>query len=375
MKTRNLHVLSGANGGVERYVQSLIRNMDKTKYENIVLCSNDFQDCSFSGIAEKMDRINIHRELSFVKDFQAFMQLRKKLKEYAPDIVYLHSSKPGAIGRLAAVGLPCRVVYNPHGWAFRMCGSRRKAVLYKCIEKLLAPLAHRIIVISEKEKELAFENKICKPGKITVVLNGIEMDSHTSLCVGYAPNKQDLGIGPDAYIIGTVARITQQKSPDIFVKAADIIKNKIPHAFFLWVGDGPDREQMEREIEHEGLTDRFLITGWVPNVAGYIALFDQAMLISRWEGFGLVLAEYMMMSKPIIATDVDAIPEVVTNNVTGMLVPVDNADAIAKAILQLFKDRALARRLGHNGSAEALNRFNITRVVQETQTVIEEILR
>lgn len=124
-----------------------------------------------------------------------------------------------------------------------------------------------------------------------------------------------------------------------------MIKKKIPQAYFIIVGDGDQRDEIEQMIENEGLNGEILITGWVDNPLTYANLFDQAVLLSRWEGFGLVLAEYMELEKPIVATNVDAIPDLITDYDNGLLVEVDNVEQIVCAIETIYNDHNLKRKI------------------------------
>lgn len=144
--------------------------------------------------------------------------------------------------------------------------------------------------------------------------------------------RKELGIPEDAFIVGQVGRLSKQKAPDTFVKAAKLIKEKIPNAYFILVGDGELRSQIEKMIHKEGLDNSFLITGWINNPAAYMKIMDVGTLLSRWEGFGLVLPEYMACEVPIVATNVDAIPNIVDNGKNGLLVDQDDYKAVSEMI-------------------------------------------
>lgn len=181
-------------------------------------------------------------------------------------------------------------------------------------------------------------------------------------------------IPKDAFVVGAVGRLTMQKSPDIFFEAAVKIKKEKDNAFFVWVGDGEMRMQIEDAIRKNGLEDCCYITGWQSNVLKYIKRFDVAMLLSRWEGFGLVLAEYMYAGCPIIASRVDAIPDIIHNGVNGLLVPCENADETAKAVIMLKDDRELRDRLVCAAKKDVLEHYSIQRVADETCCMFHELL-
>lgn len=141
-----------------------------------------------------------------------------------------------------------------------------------------------------------------------------------------------------------VGRISEQKAPDIFVRVAAVLKDVIPNAYFMIVGDGEQRREINQLIEELGLVGRVVITGWVNNPIAYANLFDQAVLLSRWEGFGLALTEYMKLGKAIVATEVDAIPDLITDQENGLLVEMDNVEQAANAIKEIFYNEELKQK-------------------------------
>ena len=135
-----------------------------------------------------------------------------------------------------------------------------------------------------------------------------------------------------------------------------------------------DRKKTEKLITERGLKDSFLITGWVSDPLDYIGNFDVAMLLSRWEGFGLVLPEYMITRKPVIAARVDAIPEIVQDGVNGILVNREDYQSAAKAALRLHDDTELRERLVENGVKIVKDRFNVERTAREHRDLFLRIV-
>ena len=126
-KIRILHVAQAA-GGVDRYIRMLLKYLDKEKFENILICSQDFHEEDYKGLVDYFDQVEMTRAIGS-NDLKAIKSVRTLIKKYNPDIVYAHSSKAGAIARVADIGLKNHCVYNPHGWAFNMrCSAKKKAV-------------------------------------------------------------------------------------------------------------------------------------------------------------------------------------------------------------------------------------------------------
>lgn len=374
MKKRIMHVVQSP-GGVERYLVMLLRNMNKSKYEQILVGSYDYHKEDFNGLVDVFEQVDISRNISIKKDARAVISLRKLLSKYKPDILYLHSSKAGAIGRIANFGLKNKLLYNPHGWAFNMECSQNKKILYRWVEKLLAPMTDKIIAISDFEKQSAVENKICQQDKIEVIFNGIDIKEYERCKTSFEVTRKSLNIPEDAYVIGMVGRLSKQKAPDTFIKSAALIKNDIPEAFFLLVGDGEYKEYIRKLIEEKGLSNCTYITGWVNNPMEYIRLFDQAMLLSRWEGFGLVLTEYMISEKPVIATRVDAIPNIIDENKNGILVPMDDEVSVKKATLDIYANSSYKDELVANAKIKVINKYDIKRVAYQHEILIDNLTK
>lgn len=145
-KIRILHVAQAA-GGVDRYIRMLLKYLDKEKFENILVCSQDFHEEDYKGLLDSFEQIEMTRAIGRT-DLKAIKEVRALIKKYNPDIIYAHSSKAGAIARVADIGIKNRCVYNPHGWAFNMRCSAKKKAMYTAIEKIAAPFCDKIICIA-----------------------------------------------------------------------------------------------------------------------------------------------------------------------------------------------------------------------------------
>lgn len=368
-KIRILHVAQAA-GGVDRYLRMLLKYLDKDKFENILVCSQDFREADYHGLVTNYEQLNMQRAIG-VSDIRLAFAVRMLIKKYQPDIVYAHSSKAGAIARMADIGINNICIYNPHGWAFNMRTSENKKILYRWIEKIASRFGEKIICISEAEKKSALNNHICKADKLQVIYNGIDIDAYEVAPHGLI-KKSDLGIPEDAFIVGMVGRLSQQKAPDIFIRAAKEIKKDIPEVYFIMVGSGDMENEVVDYAKTNGLEHSLLITEWVENPQDYIELFDVALLLSRWEGFGLVLPEYMLAGKPIVATRADAIPEIVQDGKNGLLVDVDDVYAVHDAVKKLYANHHLRELLVINGKGTASKKFNVKRLAKEYENLFME---
>lgn len=352
-RIRVLHVAEAA-GGVERYLQTLFKYSDKEQVENILVCSQNYDYKKMKSLADRVIVLKMAHQINPSSDIKVEKALRRIIKQLKPDIVYAHSSKAGALARIADWGLKNKVIYNPHGWAFNMQQSTKKKKMYKWVEKISAHFCDKIVCISDAEKESALREKICKPSKLQVIYNGIDLEEIEKTT---PMSRAQLGIPEDAFVVGMVGRLSKQKAPDTFVKSAKLIKEKIPNAFFLMVGDGELRDQVESLINQYDLGSSFLITGWVDNPTAYMKIMDVGMLLSRWEGFGLVLPEYMACGVPIVATNVDAIPNIIKDSVNGMLVNEDDYHEAASKVIFVHKHVEVKQHLINAANECIMNNY------------------
>ena len=371
-KIRILHIAQAA-GGVDRYIRMLLKYLDKEKFENILVCSQDFREEDYKNLVDFFEQVKMDRAIGS-NDLKAIGEVRRLIKRYNPDIVYAHSSKAGAIARVADIGLKNHCLYNPHGWAFNMRCSAKKKAMYTAIEKIAAPFCDKIICISDAEKQSALDKKICREDKLQVIFNGVDIEAYENGIHGTVKRK-DLNIPEDAFVVGMVGRISPQKAPDIFIKMAKHVKDKVSNAHFIIVGNGDQEAEIKKYAKDNDFLDSLHITGWVDNPMSYVELFDVACLLSRWEGFGLVLPEYMMARKPIVASRVDAIPNIICDGENGLLVEMDDVVGASTAVLKLYLNNNLKSKLIDEGLKTVYKKFDAQRMTRETEKLFEEVTR
>lgn len=359
-------------GGVERYLQMLIPLLKEQGVNQSIICSQNFVKDNFNGFVDGYHEIKMYQSFSPSLVFKTIAIIRKILKKEHPDIIYCHSSFGGTLGRVAAIGLNAKIVYNPHGWSFNdQSASKIKRVIYAFIERVLAPLTNKYVAISNFEKKNALNFHVTSADKIQVIFNGLEIDKYKTRI---KRSRKELGIPIDAVVIGMVGRLSKGKSPDIFTHMASILKKKIPNAFFIIVGDGEDRQKTEDLIKKLDLQNCFLITGWVDNVYDYEDAFDYAVLLTKWEGFGLAVAEYMLCKKPLVSTNVGGIPDIVKDGYNGILIDDISAECAAKAILKYYYNSDYANIIANNAFNYANKYLDIKRTVMKHYRLFKNIL-
>lgn len=269
---------------------------------------------------------------------------------------------------MACIGLNVKVVYNPHGWSFNMESTKKN--FYIMLERIMAKFCDAIICISEAEKKSAIKYRICKENKLYVVYNGIDIQE-------YKKEEVVLPIPNDVFVVGMVGRICKQKAPDIFIRMAYEVQKKISNVYFVIVGDVIEEAQEEkRKIEDlaKGLGVKLLITGWVENPLAYMSRFDVGCLLSRWEGFGLTIPEYMITGIPIVASSVDAIPYLINDGEEGLLVEKDDWSSAADKVIELLNDTEKREKIVKNAEKTVRKRFDAKRVSKECENIFETLV-
>ena len=366
MKPKILHVALVHGGGVEVYTRLLLEYTAE-EFENVLICASDYRtELLIPGIRSYI--VDVPREISLKADLLAIKQIRAILKKEKPDILYCHSSMAGAVGRIAAIGFSCKIIYNPHGWSFDMDCSKWRKGAYIAVERFLSCLTDRIIAISEHEKRAALENKICKEKKLRLVLNGVDL----KVCQTGIQDRKQLGFAEDDLIVVCCGRITWQKDPLLFAEVAGILARKCPEARFLWVGDGELKDEFAAALEQNGVLDKTRLPGFVERPWEMIGAADVAVLFSKWEGFGLVLAEYLALGLPVVATDVGAVSEIVTDGIQGRVIKERDPHILADAVLSYGgqRDNAQLRWV----CMEKAGRFTIQRTVSGNISLYRELL-
>lgn len=252
---------------------------------------------------------NFDRTISLKKDLKSFLEIKMIAKEVKPDIIHLHSSKAGVLGRIAFSFSETPVYYTPHGFSFLMAGiSRKKQILYRFIEKVCTFSGSTTIACSPGEYEEA--KKISR--KVKLVNNGINISDLEI----YNKNTSEVKK------IVTLGRATYQKNPKLFNDIATLL----PNEKFIWIGDG--------ELVNQLSSDNIEVTGWLQRNQALNTIVDSDIFVlpSLWEGLPLSLLEAMYLGKICIVSDVVGNRDVIRNGVNGFIcrTPNEYADVIQK---------------------------------------------
>jgi glycosyltransferase involved in cell wall biosynthesis len=187
--------------------------------------------------------------------------------------------------------------------------------------------------------------------------------------------RAELGLGADELVAGMACRLVEQKGVQYGIRAFAQVSAQYASARLIIAGDGPLRAPLEAEARAAGVADRVRFLGWRDDVPRLLAALDVLLLPSLWEGFGLVLLEAMGQHLPVIASRVSAVPEIVTDGETGLLVPVRDADALADALALLLGDYDLRRHMGLLAEDRLETHFSAERMVSQTVELYNDLLQ
>ncbi len=294
----------------------------------------------------------IVRELNPIKDVLALIRLTQIMRRGHYTIVHTHSSKAGILGRWAAklAGIPI-IVHTVHGWAHHERQHPLLRAYYILLEKLTVPITDQLIAVTSKDIEKGVRDGIGKSANYRIIRSGIELDRFGHPQVPREETRAAWGIPQDATVVGTVTRLSPQKAPLDFVRAAALIARDYPDTYFMMVGDGPLRQEVTQLATQLGIAHRLVLTGLRRDVPELLAAFDLFALSSLWEGLPRVLPQAMAACLPIVATACDGSAEAIAEGENGFLVPPGEPTILAQRLCQLIEQPLLAKQMGAAGYA------------------------
>jgi len=287
------------------------------------------------------------------------LALRRKLQRLRPDVVHTHLVHADVYGALAAPGALVSTKHNDD--PFRLGPFRH-------VERTLARRVRRVIAITEALARFNVERVGLPAEKVAVVHYGLDEPP--------APwgENPPLVLPDGARVLVAVCRLVPQKGVDVAVRALAEIRRDHPDAVLVVFGDGDQRDALVRLAADLGVGDALYLPGRAGDVAAWLARAEVVVHPVRWEGFGLALLEAMLVGRPVVASAVSSVPEIVVDGETGLLVPPDDPGALAAAIGRLLGDADIASAYGAAGHARALAEFSVARMATRTLGVYEGAL-
>lgn len=319
-----LHVGEYVNGGIATYLRTLLSGLRKyDDVENYLLISEYKSQQGWESVAKKVFYYKYKRSIFNI--FSAIKQIHTVIEDVNPDIIHVHSTWAGLFVRLPYLfrKRKTKIIYQSHGWAFLMDTSNYKKNIYALVEKILSIPTDRIINISNYEQNQAVKYGLNK-NKMVMIYNGVEDKiSKSNLKLNWDENKINLLF---------VGRLDRQKGLDLFLDVYDKMKLENMHLYVI--GTSVLDDNLPKSTKH------VTYLGWVDNknIDAYYQACDVVIMPSRWEGFGLVAVEAMRNLKPVIASNVGALPELIKNNINGYVFDIKDDKILKKILLSINKN-------------------------------------
>lgn len=373
-------IVEATVGGIRKHIYDLIINVDNEKYDVTLIYSklradkvflNNLADFKQKGI--NLIELDMARNINPVSDLIAFIKLRKILKKINPDIIHLHAAKAGTLGRIAALTLGKKnVIYTPHGGSFHKF-NEGLGFIYKFVERFLAfKFVHFIAVSKHAQKQYKELLKISED-KNHLIYNGISLDKPGEM--EKLEVKKQYGCDDDDLIILIPAVFYEAKGHLQFLQAfrdyGNTINSKIK---ILLAGDGPLRKEIEDNIAELKLDNQIKVLGFINDMHPLFSICNIVLLPSQNEVFGYVLLEAMLYSKPVLATSVDAIPELINHKTNGELFSKDRLIEIVDRLNYFVNHKNELRAMGEAGFTNLKEQFSLHLMVKKTEELYLQII-
>ena len=364
-RIRVVEVLAtGTSGGAQEHLFSLVTRIDRTRYDVSIV------SLSPGSAVRKLQRAGFDvLVIDEPDDAIAVGAVAAHLAEVRPDVIHNHMYRAELVGTRAAIALGeighrrPYVVSTVHSSRIRSDEDRRML-------RELTPRMDQLIAVSKMiERKLIDEGRTATP--IRLIYNGIDLTryDHQEPCCTLP---EEYGMEPGSQIVGVVARLEPEKGHPTLLEAWPRVLRSVQDAYLLIVGEGSRRDALEAQARHLRIAHRVVFTGRRDDVPAVTAALDVAVLPSYREAQGLSILEAMALSRPVVASDVGGIPEMITDGVTGLLVPPHDANALAAGVTRLLVDHSLADTIGRAGHDMVHDRFCIELMVDAIQSIYDE---
>ncbi len=382
---RVLRVIARLNmGGPALHVAYLTEGLASRGYETTLVAGSLARgEESMQFVAEahgvRVHAISeLHREISLLRDVTATIRLAQLIRRERPQIVHTHTAKAGALGRVAAVlaGKPRPIVVHTfHGHVLRGYFGPLRTAAFRLVETLLARVSDVLIAVGPQVRDELVSLGVAPAEKFEVIRLGIALDERVADgAEARAEARRLLGVPADRFVVGWIGRITGIKRPHDVLLAFRKLRDRGVEASLCLVGDGPNRDAVERHASELGIARDCLYLGYQDDVSRWYALLDAFLLTSANEGTPVTAIEALAAGKPVVSTAVGGVPDVVIDGVDGFLAPAGDTDALAEALARLAGDPELRARMGEAGRGRVLEQYAVERLLDDVDRLYRRLL-
>jgi glycosyltransferase involved in cell wall biosynthesis len=384
-KTRILRVIARLNvGGPALHVSYLTKGLASRGYDTTLVAGKLARgEDSMSYVADQLGLdvrplAAMHREVSPVYDPIAVTRLVGEIRRVRPHILHTHTAKAGAVGRAAALlageARPPVIVHTYHGHVLTGYFDPLRTQFFRETERALARHTDRLVAVGPEVRDDLVELGVAPAEKFVVIRLGIDLESRVLTVDRRAEFRHLFGIPGDRFVVGWIGRMTAIKRVPDILAAFKALRARGVQATLCLVGDGPDRDAVEQLASDLGIVRDVLFVGYQRDVAPYYAFFDALLLPSANEGTPVVAIEALAAERPVVATRVGGVPDVVDDGESGFLVAVGGIETIADRLEQLARDPELRARMGRAGRERVVPRYRVERLVDDIDALYRELL-
>ncbi len=353
-------------GGGQMTVLALAKNLEREKFRVSVSSEEG------GPLVEEARRAGIpHFAASFSNPLggRNLGRMVSLLRDNRVEILHTHGGVAGFYGRRAARKAKTPVVIHTlHGIHYLHYRNPFLVRAYTILERRFSSFTDAVIVVSEADRRVALEKRIAPAAKIVLIKNGIDFSKFVP-ARDQEQKKRDLGFEGSQPLIGTIARLHRQKGLEFFLRAVTLVRDRFPEVRAIVAGGGELRERLEKMSGRLGLEENVVFLGERSDIPDLLSILEVFVLPSLWEGLPYALVEAAAMAKPIVATDINGVREVIRDGETGLLVPPGDPAALAGAISGLLLDKGRAGRLGVEARERIPAQFEISRMISEIQSL------
>jgi glycosyltransferase involved in cell wall biosynthesis len=321
----------------------------------------------------------LHRNISPLRDARAVLRLAELIRRERPTILHTHTAKAGAVGRVAALlagrARPPIVVHTFHGHVLRGYFNAVATFGFRMLERQLARMTTKLVAVSPEVRDDLVRLGVAPESKFAVVRLGIDLDQRVGGDADVrAETRRVLGLAGDPFVVGWVGRMTAVKRTDLVVRVFRALVDRGVDARLLLIGDGPDRDDLERLAHEAGVIKRCLFLGYQEDVARFYDAMDALLLPSVNEGTPVSVIEALAAERPAVATRVGGTPDVVRDGIDGFLVDSADEGELADRLAELARDPVRRAEMGASGRARVIERYAVNRLVDDIDRLYRELL-
>jgi glycosyltransferase involved in cell wall biosynthesis len=405
-RVRILRLIARLNIGgpaIQAITLSSALNDSRNKYETLLVCgslSPGEGDMAYLALEKKVQPTIIKelgRNISLFDDIKSFFAIRRLIKRFKPDILHTHTAKAGTLGRLAVISMrtpfnklkKIRMVHTFHGHTFHSYFGRLKTAVFILVERSLARFTDRVIVVSNQQKiDICDTYKIANQGRVQVIRLGLDLTNFQK--IKFKHKTIDINSGYTDTIkpfrVGVIGRLTAIKNPFMLLEAIKYLSasGKLDKFKFYFVGDGELKAGLADKTGNLNLKDVIIFDGWQEDMLSVYSQLDAVGLTSKNEGTPVAVIESMASSRPVIATDVGGVPDLLGKVLEkraegfqiaerGLMVPSEDAGAFAAGLLFLLENMGGLAPMVRRAKEFVLANYAQERLLNDIRQLYEQL--